>query len=282
VQVAKGGGNPDLQMKAVRYLGMFGAGSRRGSMRFPGIRSGTPVIVEPRTSSGKEPADSSTLQALTDIYNGTTDVDVKREVLRALMIAGDKDKLLSVAKTEKSPELRAEAVRQLGAMGGQAELYQLYQSDLSPEVRQQIISAMVMTRSTDQLLDIARREKDVKLRVLAIRNLGMVGGPLSYRLAGNVLVTRDARTTGISADKVEAEGKQSEEAAKVGDALVSIYQEPEVRKAVVSALYMQQNAKALVALARKETDPEMKKDLVQKLSTMKSKEALDYLMELLK
>jgi hypothetical protein len=37
-----------------------------------------------------------------------------------------------------------------------------------------------------------------------------------------------------------------------------------------------------VALARKETDLEMRKQIVQQLSMMQSKAALDYLMELLK
>ena len=35
-------------------------------------------------------------------------------------------------------------------------------------------------------------------------------------------------------------------------------------------------------LARKESDPAMKREMVRRLSNMKSKEAADYLMELLK
>ena len=54
-----------------------------------------------------------------------------------------------------------------------------------------------------------------------------------------------------------------------------------MRKAAIQALFIQNNDVALVALARKETNPELKKDLVSKLSVMKSKVALDYLMELL-
>jgi hypothetical protein len=46
-------------------------------------------------------------------------------------------------------------------------------------------------------------------------------------------------------------------------------------------LFVQNNAEALVALARKESDPAMKRALVQRLSVMKSKVALDYLVELL-
>jgi hypothetical protein len=37
-----------------------------------------------------------------------------------------------------------------------------------------------------------------------------------------------------------------------------------------------------VTLARAEKSPEVKKEIVSKLSLMKSKEAMDYLMELLK
>ena len=75
------------------------------------------------------------------------------------------------------------------------------------------------------------------------------------------------------------------EIAKIGDALVSIYKSDKdsgVRKAITQTLYVNQDAKSLVAIARSETDPTMKRDLVQKLSTMKSKEATDYMLELLK
>ena len=57
---------------------------------------------------------------------------------------------------------------------------------------------------------------------------------------------------------------------------------PDVRKTVINALFIQNNAAALVTLARAEKNVELKKDIVSKLSNMKSKEATDYLMELLK
>jgi len=57
---------------------------------------------------------------------------------------------------------------------------------------------------------------------------------------------------------------------------------PDVKKAVINALFLQQNATALVTLARAEKNTELKKEIVQKLSVMKSKEATDYLLELLK
>jgi hypothetical protein len=72
---------------------------------------------------------------------------------------------------------------------------------------------------------------------------------------------------------------------RTGDALVEIYnannKDLDLRKAVVNGLFLQQNAESLVALARKEQDPSMKKELVQKLSLIHSKVATDYLLEIL-
>jgi len=73
--------------------------------------------------------------------------------------------------------------------------------------------------------------------------------------------------------------------AKNADVLASLYgseTDAGVRKSIVEGLYMQKNAKGLVDLARKETDPAMKREIVGRLASMKSKEATDYMMELLK
>jgi tetratricopeptide (TPR) repeat protein len=55
------------------------------------------------------------------------------------------------------------------------------------------------------------------------------------------------------------------------------------KRAVINALTAQdRSGKTLVDLARKERDPELRREIVSRLSGMKSKEATDYLMELLK
>ena len=215
--VAKGNANPDLQMRAIRYLGMMGG------------------------------ADSRAL--LADAYRATPDVSVKRAILRSYMTSGDRERLFGLAKGETDQALRAEAVRQLGVMNARAELQQLYASEPSVEVRKQILQAMFVGGDSDRLIELAKGEKEPELRRTAIRNLGLMKRP------------------------------------GTAEALVSIYNSdsnPEVRKAVVNALFIQSNATALVTLARAEKSVEMKKEIVAKLSVMKSKEATDYLMELLK
>lgn len=213
--IAKGGSNPDLQMKAVEYLGAFGG------------------------QNG---------QLLAEIYSGSADEQIRRAVIHGYMLSRDKERLLSVAKGEKSPALRREAIHALGAMKGQAELEQLYRSETSPELKRDIVHGLMMTRDADRLLEIARSETDPAVKREAIQMLGTMRDP------------------------------------KVAAALTSMYQSSgdiATRQAVIEAMMIQGDAKALVEMARKETNPKLKQAIIERLSVMKSKEATDYMMEVL-
>ena len=188
-------------------------------------------------------------QILADAYRTSNDTAVKRSILRSFMTANDRERLFALAKSETDQSLRGEAVRQLGAMRASSELAQLYQSESAVEVKKYILNAMSMGGDADKLIELARGERDPELRKTAIRILGQMRRP---------------GTT---------------------EALTSIYASDastDVRKAVVNALFIQNNAAALVTLARAEKSAEMKKEIVSRLSNMKSKEATDYLLELLK
>jgi tetratricopeptide (TPR) repeat protein len=215
--VAKGGANPDLQLKAIRYIGMMGGADNR--------------------------------QILSDVYRASPDPAVKRAILRSYMTSGDRERLFALAKSETDQSLRSEAVRQLGVMHGTTELAELYQTEATSEVKKQILQAMFVGGDSDKLIALAKSERDADLRKSAIRNLGLMKKP------------------------------------GTAEALVSIYGSDaslDVKKAAVNALFLQNNAAALVTIARAEKNSEMKKEIVSKLSVMKSKEATDYLMELLK
>jgi len=191
---------------------------------------------------------SESRKALREIYAATSDVDVKRAILSSFMVAGERGHLLQAARSEPNADVRADAISQLGAMGAQAELWQLYQGETSVELKKIILNALFVGGSVDRLLEVAHKEKDRELRRAAIYNLGLSGSK------------------------------------RTGDMLASLYpgaSDMEISKAVIQALFVQNNATALVAIARKESNAELKKELVQKLSMMRSKEAMDYLLEIL-
>jgi len=216
VRIALGNRNPELQMKAIQDLGLFG---------------------------GKE--SHATLE---EIYKTSHDMEVKRGILRSFMMSGERQRVLEVAKGEQSAELRAEAVKQLGVMGARSELYQLYQNETSTDVKKKILQAMFVGGDVEHMLGLARAERDSELRRQAVRNLGLMG--------------KD----------------------KTADGLASIYsndKDPEVKRAVLQAYFLQVNTKSLIQIARQEKDMSMKRDAVKRLSLMHNKESTDFMLELL-
>jgi len=215
--IARGASGPELQTKAIKYMGMMGNDDFR--------------------------------KELVSIYESTRDEEVKHAILKSFMISGSRGFLLTVAKSEKDPELRADAIHQLAITGAQDELWQLYQSTSSMDDKEEILKSMFIGGNSSRLAEIAQSNTDPRLRIAAIKSLGLMGG----------------------------NGR--------GDVLVSIYksdQNRDVREATLKSLFLQQNAKALIDLARAEKDPEMKREIIRNLSLVPSKQTTDYMMEILK
>ena len=238
-KIARGQSNPELQRKAVEYLGMFGG--VRGGVE-GGVEGGVPGGVSgPKRSS-------SSRQLLAEVYASTTDASVKRAVLRSYMLSGDKENLFAAAKSEKDEALRREAIRQLGLVHGTSQLEQLYQAENSTDLRREILQAFFLAGESGKLVQAAQSEKDPELRRAAIRSLGLI---------------------------------HSDDSAKALQTIYSRETDRGLKEEVLNAYFLQGNAAALVAIAKSEKDSELKKEAVQKLSLMHSKEATDYLMELL-
>jgi tetratricopeptide (TPR) repeat protein len=212
-QVAKGTTNPDVQLKAIEYLGVNSSAENQ--------------------------------QLLSDVYKSSNDMHVKRAILRSFMIAHNRDALLAAARNESNVDLRLDAIRQLGVMGGAAELYG---AESTFEGKRAILQGLMQSSDATKLADIAKSEKDAKLRGEAIRQLGVMGR------------------------------------SKTGDALAAMYRtetDAGVKREILNGLFIQQNDHALVDIARKETDPALRREVVSRLAIMKSKEATDYMLEIL-
>ncbi len=194
--------------------------------------------------SGKPDA----IEVLTEIYTSSANIEVKKSILRAFANADDKKHLFELAKNEKDPVLRAEAVRQLGNMDARESLSQLYGTETSVEVKAQILRALGNCDAAEQLGQILQNESSSDLRLAAVRALG------------NVDTERASTVLSVQYEKEKNSA---------------------VRQGILRAFANQDNAKALIAVARKETDMELRKFAVQQLSNMDSKEATAYLLEIL-
>lgn len=157
--------------------------------------------------------------------------------------------LVSIAKGADNPDLQVRAIRDLGISGtddARRQLGSIYSSSNDSAVRQQVLQSLMIARGTDALFNIAKNEKDQQLHAAAIQQLGIL---------------------------------------HAGDQLMQLYSadsSPDSRREIIRALFIAGAAKDMVDIARRETDPGMKRYIVQQLSFMHSKEAQDYMMELLK
>ncbi len=154
-QFARGQVNPDLQVKAVEYLGMFG-GKENGAL-------------------------------LSDLYTSSAELEVKKRILRSFMMSGDRERLFNAAKSEQNAELRREAIRQLAVMGRRKgrpgsepvpgegdEIWKLYQAEAATDIKRELLNALFIQGNSERITEAARTEKDAVVRREAIRKLGMM------------------------------------------------------------------------------------------------------------
>jgi len=298
VEIATGKLHPELQEKAIHYIGLNGHHD-----------------------------------LLVKIYNGTSSTGAKKAVLHSLGISGGCSELLSLSRDEKDPSLVREAIRSMGIAGCREQVRDLYGKATSPEAKRDILHSTIVSGDTELQERVARNDSDPKVRMEAVKDLGVSGGcsqlgsvsvaekdPNVVREAIHAMgvggcrqqlrdlynKTTDPETkrevlhsTIVSGDtelqeqvglndpdpKLKAEAIKSLGISGGSSAtLVKIYQNSQssdVRDAAINALFIKGDAHSLVELARKETNPELRKRLVEKLSVMGSREANDYLMEIL-
>jgi tetratricopeptide (TPR) repeat protein len=194
------------------------------------------------------------LPILEKFLNGSASPKLKERALFVLAQSNSakaRELMGQIARGSAHPELQLRAINYLGVVMGNAAnrqiLQDVYAGSNDARVKRAIIRAYMVGGDDGRLATLAKSEKDPGLRKEAIRMLGVMG-------------------------------------RRTADALLSIYAsetDAGIKKAVINGLFVQNNAKALIGLARAETNPELKKDIVSRLSIMHSKEATDYMMEIL-
>jgi hypothetical protein len=209
---------------------------------------------------------------LIDIYNSTADVDVKMAVISAFRSSGDKASLMQIASGQGigigrggkglgAPDapvlaqvdmtgLKSRAISNLSDLASPQELWPLYQKEENKDLRAEWVSTFSSMGALDQLVQIVKTEKEPAVRQRAIRALG------------------------------------NQKTDKTGTMLTDLYTggDKDAKEAVISAFGNQNNADGLVAIARKETDKDLRLKIVRELVDMapRSKAAADYLMEIVK
>lgn len=210
-QLASDASNQELQMVAIQTLGMTGSGKA--------------------------------LALLKQVYSASDSQEIKHQILKSYMIAGEKNTLFELAKSEKDLELQKHSIHLIGVMNGIDELSQLYKQKSFKGLRADIINAIAIGGGVDELLNIAQNESDQKLVLEAIHKMGIV-------------------------NQDKAEGK-----------LLDLYTSDAssvTKSAVIQALFIQSNAKALINIVKTEKDNALKRKALKRLSMINSDEVLEF------
>jgi hypothetical protein len=243
--------------------------------RFPQSRwkkDGEALEIEVRSSTGNKPNPDTqgdeelkllALQGLMNsnpekaipmvekILNGNGSPKEKSKALFVVAQSGSpqsQELIAKIARGQSNPDLQRKAVEYLAIFGGKGAgktLAGIYADTTDAGVKQAVIRSYVISGDREQLAALAKNEPHAELRKAAIRNLGIVGGMSELQ----ALYAKETDTS--------------------------------VKEEILNGYFIGGYASGLIAAAKTEKDPHLKKKAVEKLALMGSKEAQDYLMELL-
>jgi hypothetical protein len=202
-RIASGQSNPELQRKAVEYLGMFGGGSARKTLAEVYAKTSDESIRRAILKSYMISGDREDLFAaaksekdvalrreairqlglvhgvdeLQQLYQPESSAEVKRDILQAFFLAGESNRLVEAARSEKDPELRRAAVRNLGLINSADSakaLQVIYSKEPDRDVRKEVLNAYFIQGNAAGLVAIARSEKDLELKKEAVSKLALM------------------------------------------------------------------------------------------------------------
>ncbi len=152
------------------------------------------------------------------------------------------------AKGGTNPDLQLAAVEYLGVLNSpesRQSLADLYAAATDVSVKRAVLRGFMIGRDKERLLAAAKSETNTDLRREALHMLGACGG---------------------HAELAQLYPTETDKSAK---------------RAILDGLASSGKAGLLVEIARKESDKELKRSAVERLTTMKNKEATAFLLELL-
>jgi HEAT repeat protein len=189
----------------------------------------------------------SSLALLEGLYTDSATREAKEAVIHAHIAADEPGNLIRFLKTEKDPGLQQDIIHALGAMDATDELDDLYHSMTNLETRVAILESMAIADDTEGLIRILKSEKDSSLRAAAIHSLSINGDSAG----ADYLATLYPNGTGTE------------------------------KSAIIESMMIMDNAQGLISLLKQETDPKLRREMVQMLTVMDTEESSDYLFELL-
>jgi len=192
--------------------------------------------------------DEGSVALLESAYDKAASLEEKKAILESLGMMDDAEDLaMKIVRTESNTELRRDAIHMLGVMEATDAMAELYAGIDEKELRKSVLESMMIADDIDGLQKVLQSEDDAEMRAQAIQMLA------------------------VSDDDDAAEY------------LVGLYPSASrtEKEAIIQSMMIMENARGLIGLLKTETDPELKREMLQMLTIMDSEESDQYLFEML-
>jgi HEAT repeat protein len=201
------------------------------------------------------------------VIQGNNSPKVKDKALFVLSQSGSpkaQEILMTLAKANNQPDLQKRAIRYMGMngnKGNRAVLKEIYNSSADLSVKKTVFQAWLMSGDKEDVLAVARAEKNPELRKEAIRYLGMLGGREELRQLYKEATDPDAKENLLQSMGMAGDAEGLNEAA-------AAEKDPRVRKQAIRDIGMfggDGATKALLTIYNTNNDLETRKEVANAL-----------------
>jgi HEAT repeat protein len=234
---------------------------------------------------------------------------------RALFVLAQSDDpkaqaaIQNIARGKDNPTLQCKAIEMIGTQGNKESinaLVDIYNTSPDVSVRKCVLHGFLVSDAKDNVLAVAKNEKDQSLRIEAIHQLGVMDAQPELRQMFQNAQTVEDKKAIIEAASISDDTELLTQVAKtapevevrraaihglgINDSkaaratLLNMYpteRAKDAKVAIVEALFIQDDAHDLISLYNSEGDHDMKRDIAEKLSVMDNKEAHEFMIEIL-
>jgi hypothetical protein len=178
--IALDGNNPDEGRRAIIVLARSHRPEARTTVFDVARRGAEPVRLAAIKEMGRFEGAAVTAE-LMQVYSIATTPRVKRQIVSSLGERADNVSLLRIAKDESDAAVRNTAIVTLGRLPDARPQLRMLYGAVRPESRAAVLAALLSSKDEDELIRIARSEKEPMLRERARLQLRLLGTPKALK-----------------------------------------------------------------------------------------------------
>jgi hypothetical protein len=177
--IALDGNSPDEARRAVFVLAQSRRVDARNTVFEVARRGSEPVKIAAIREIGRFDGPAVSAELL-KVYSTASTPRVKRQVVISLGERADNGTLMRIARDESDVNVRNTAIVTLGRIGARGQLRNLYMK--SPmESRMAVLTALFTAKDDEELIEIAKTERDPRLRLRARQQLRLLATPRALK-----------------------------------------------------------------------------------------------------